>query len=73
MKKVKQVLALAGVVILVGLYASTLICALSASEYFMDLVMASVYATVVIPVLLWAYSFLYKLIKKDTGGKDRES
>jgi dolichyl-phosphate-mannose--protein O-mannosyl transferase len=67
MKKIKQILALIGVVILIGLYLSTLVCALSGSENFMDMFMASVYATVVIPVLIWAYSFVYKLLKKHYG------
>lgn len=65
MKKIKQILALIGVIILIGLYASTLFCALSSNENFMNLLMASIYATVIVPVLLWAYSFLYKLVKKD--------
>ena len=64
MKKIKQLLALIGVVILVGLYAATIVCALSASENFMNMLMASLYASVIIPVLIWVYSFVYKLIKK---------
>lgn len=67
MKKVKQILALIGVIILIGLYAATIVCALSGSEDFMNLLMASIYASVIIPVLMWAYSFIYKLIKKDSG------
>ena len=31
MKKVKQILALIGVIILIGLYAATIVCALSGS------------------------------------------
>ena len=65
MKKVKRILALTGVIVLIGLYASTLVCAVSSSENFMNLLMASVYATVIVPVLLWAYSFIYKLTRKD--------
>lgn len=68
MKKVKQILAAAGVVLLVGLYVSTLVCALSESENYMNLLMASIYATVIIPVLLWAYTFIYRLMHK----KDEE-
>lgn len=64
MKKIKQILALIGVVILIGLYIATIVCALSSSENFMNMLMASIYATVVIPVLIWAYSFVYKLIKE---------
>ena len=61
--KARRILALIGVILLLGLYASTLFCALFAGENFMRLLMASIYATVVIPVLLWAYSFLYNLIR----------
>lgn len=64
MKKAKRILALIGVVILAGLYLSTIVCALFGSDNYMDLLMASLYATVVIPVLLWAYTFIYKLLKK---------
>lgn len=64
MKKVKQILAIIGVIVLVGLYISTIVCAVSASENFMNMLMTSIYASVIIPVLIWAYSFIYKLIKK---------
>lgn len=70
MQKVKQALAFIGVIILIGLYAATLICALSSSENFMNMLMASVYATVVVPVLIWAYSFIYKLIKDHSDKND---
>ena len=56
MKKVKRILAAAGAILLLLLYASTLVCALSSSENFMNLLMVSIYATVIIPVLLWAYT-----------------
>lgn len=64
MKKVKQILAILGVIILVGLYLATIVCAVSASDNFMNMLMASLYASIVIPVLIWAYSFIYKLLKK---------
>ena len=65
MKKIKRILALLGAIVLAGLYVSTIFCALSANENFMDMLMASIYATVVVPVLLWAYSFVYRLVKGD--------
>lgn len=64
MKKVKQILAIIGIILLVGLYLSTLFCALSSSDNFMNLLMASIYATVIIPILIWAYTLIYRLIKK---------
>lgn len=65
MKKVKQILAVIGIVFLVLLYLSTLICAIIDRTETMRLFQASIMATVIIPVLLWAYSFIYKLIKKN--------
>ena len=70
MKKGKQILALLGVILLIGLYVSTIICALSASENFMDMLMASLFASAVIPVLIWAYTFIYKLVKKTDTEED---
>lgn len=64
MQKVKRILALLGALLLMGLYLSTLVCALSASENYENLLTASIYATVIIPVLLWAYSFIYRLLKE---------
>lgn len=65
MKKVKQILAIIGIILLVLLYLSTLICAIIDRTETMRLFQASILATVIIPVLLWAYSFIYKLIKKN--------
>ena len=55
MKKVKQILAIIGIVFLVLLYLSTLICAIIDRTETMRLFQASVMATVIIPMLLWAY------------------
>ena len=72
MKKVKRILAMIGVILLIGLYLSTLFCALFAKENLMSLLMASIYATFVIPVLIWAYTFIYKLVKKDDNEENNE-
>lgn len=71
-KKVKQILAIIGTIVLVGLYVSTIVCALSSSDNFMNLLLASIYATVIIPVLIWAYSFIYKLLKKDPDNDEKK-
>ena len=67
MKKTKQILAIAGIILLVLLYLSTLICAIIDRTETMRLFMASIFATVVIPVLIWAYTFIFKLLKKHYG------
>ena len=65
MKKFRQILAILGIILLVGMYIATIVCALSASENFMNMLMASIYATIVIPVLIWAITFIYKLAKNE--------
>lgn len=71
MKKTKQILAVIGIILLVGLYLTTLILAVLGKEFF-QLFMASIISTIMIPVLIWAYTFVYKLLKKNSG-KDKES
>lgn len=66
MKKAKQILAVLLIVILIGLYITTLVCAIIDNSNTMQLFFASVVATFLIPVLLWAYSFIYRLIKKNS-------
>lgn len=62
MKKGKRILAMAGVVLLALLYLSTLVFALLGAAY-MNWLMAAVAATIMVPVLIWAYGFIYRLIK----------
>lgn len=73
MKKIKQILAILGCILLVGLYVSTLVFALIGSKDTMNLFRASVYATVVVPVLIWAYSFIYRLLKNHFGDIKKDS
>ena len=68
MKKIKRILALLGVILLILLYLSTLIFALL-GKAFINFLMASIYATITLPVLIWGYGVIYKLVK---GKKDEE-
>lgn len=63
MKRIKQILALAGVVFLVCMYAATLIFALIDSPAAPGLFKASVAATILIPVLLYAFIMIARLLK----------
>ncbi len=67
MKKVKQILAILGVVLLLGLYVITLIMAVTDNTSTLSMLEASVVATILIPILMWAYSFIYRLLKKYYG------
>lgn len=63
MKKTKRILALIGAILLFGMYACTLIFALSGSENSTNLLMASIACTIFVPVILYAYQLLYKVLK----------
>ena len=66
MNKTKRILAIIGIIILVGLYVTTLILAIVDNEYTRKFFTASIVCTVVIPVLIYIYQWLYKLLKKDS-------
>ncbi|HJD45702.1 MAG TPA: hypothetical protein H9909_02545 [Candidatus Mediterraneibacter norfolkensis] len=70
MKKIKRILALAGALLLVALYACTLIFALMESPAASGLLAASVAATILIPVLLYGYILIARLVKEHDRDND---
>lgn len=71
--KSRRILALAGIIILAGLYITTLLLAVFGNENTTPWFMASICATIVVPILLWVYSWLYKMLKKDVSDAVSES
>ncbi len=69
MKKSRQILAILGIVLLVGLYLATLILAILGKNFF-PLFMASLFASMALPILIWLYGFIYKWVKKNSGQQD---
>jgi len=65
MKKVKQILAIIGIILLVGMYLSTILFAIFDPTETKQMLTASLIMTIVVPVLIWIYTFIYKLIKVD--------
>ncbi len=63
-EKIKRILAWIGIVLLVGMYGAALVFALIDSPWARDWLKASLVMTLVVPVLLYAYIFIYKLLKK---------
>ncbi len=60
----KKIIAIVGIVILCGLYIVTLIAAIFTSPQTPQLFKACVYATVVVPVMFYAYLLMYRILKK---------
>lgn len=64
MKKIKRIGAIIAVLLLLSLYGITLYAGLTASPNSKSLLMASLYSTIMIPLMLYAYILVYKLLKK---------
>lgn len=62
--KIKRVVALLGVVILVGLYLITLILAFVDPTASKDWLKAAIVCTIIIPVFFYAYLLVYRNLKK---------
>ena len=62
--KITRVVALLGVVILVGLYLITLILAFVDPTASKDWLKASIICTIIIPVFFYAYLLVYRNLKK---------
>ncbi len=83
MQKLKRILALLGVVILVGMYVLTLVFALSSNPNANNMLMASIACTVIIPCLLYGMILIARVLDnrnrpdgdaetKDTASSDPE-
>lgn len=68
MKRVKKVVAAILCVALIGLYVATFVLSLLDSENARNLLTASVYMTVVVPVVLYAMALVAKVL----GGNEQE-
>ncbi len=64
MKNTKRIFAVLGIIVLIGLYLTTLILALIDNPHTFDLFKISVGLTILIPVLLWIYIAMYRYIKQ---------
>lgn len=65
MKKFKQIAAITGVVLLVAMYAMTLITALMKNDNWLGWFQASLFCTAAVPILIYAMQLLYRILKKD--------
>lgn len=72
MKKLKQILAILGIVLILGLNVFVVFAAGTASEDGMGMFGGAVVAMVMVPVLLWIYLYIFKLVKKRNEEKEEE-
>ncbi len=70
MNRLKRILALSGAVLLVCMYAAALVFALIDSPAAAGLFRASIAATILVPVLLYAYILAARILKGKGRGND---
>lgn len=70
MKKIKQILALLLAILLGGLYLFTLIVSFFQGSVSSGLLQACIYCTVAVPVLIYAYMLIYRVLKKSPTDSD---
>ena len=64
MEKWRRIFAMAGVVLLVFMYVMTLVTAILSTPESNSWFMASIGATIIVPIFLYAYNMIYRLLKQ---------
>ena len=72
MGKTKRVLALVGVILLLGCYVTTLVAALIGSKATQGLFMASLFCSIGLPIILYGYMLVFKYLKNRNEQKLEE-
>jgi quinol-cytochrome oxidoreductase complex cytochrome b subunit len=65
MKSIKRILAIIAVIFLLSLIGLTVYAALTSSPNSHALFQACIYSIVVIPIMIYAYMLVYRLVKKN--------
>ena len=75
MNKVKRIAAMAGIILIASMYLISFISALFASEHSSGLFVASIFCTIVIPIMIWIFISVYKWVHRDdtTDSQDGEN
>lgn len=71
--KPKQIAAWVCIVLLVGLYITTLICAVADFPGWQRMFGGCLVGTIALPILLWIYIWLYGKVKNRAGIEKRPS
>ena len=74
MDKLRRIFAAAGAVGLLGMYLLTFISAILATPATHALFLGSLSATIIIPIFLYAYTLIYKMVykKKDEDKEEAD-
>ncbi len=66
----QRALAMAGAAVLAGLYLLTLVLAFSGSSRTMSALMAALFASIVLPALIYVYQMIWRGLHRDRDEED---
>ena len=69
MQRLRQILAIIGIILLVGMYVLTIFAAVFDNTKTMSYLTASIAATILVPFTLWLLSIMIQNKKKDQDEK----
>lgn len=72
-KKVKRIAATIGLVLFASLFLVTIISAFFASEKAPGLFLASLFSAIVIPIMIWGFIMVYRLVRRNAPTEDPAS
>lgn len=70
MNKVKKISAIIGIIAILSMYLVSMIVAIFASEKAPGLFLASVFMTVIIPIMIYCFVTVYQRVHKDDNQKN---
>ncbi len=65
MNKVKRVAAITGIVLIASMYLISFLSSFFATEYSNGLFIASIFSTVVIPIIIWWFIAMYRWVHRN--------
>ncbi|WP_143321682.1 hypothetical protein [Clostridium sp. HBUAS56010] len=68
----KRPLAIIGVIFLLSMYAVAIFAAFSNHPQSKNWLMAAVFSTVLVPVFIYAMELVYRVLKPDSAGIDKQ-
>jgi uncharacterized YccA/Bax inhibitor family protein len=72
MKNFKRIAAIIGVILILSMYVISFVSALFSSPSAPGLFLASVFSTVVIPILIYGFITIYKMVHKNDIPTDKD-
>ncbi|MGB4657763.1 MAG: hypothetical protein WBI07_01125 [Mobilitalea sp.] len=72
MKKVKRISAIVGIILIASMYIISFISAIFATEKAPGLFLASVFCTIVIPIMIHIFIATYKYVHKNDIQEEQE-